>query len=112
MAREHARTPDPLVDRLGIQAAAQRADRQVTRADVAARTLATEKASGAPTALLARSALSACLSWAMGAGLVEQNVTIGSIMPERGKSRERVLDGREIAACGPRQATPPSASTA
>jgi hypothetical protein len=68
---------------------------KVTRADVAARVLATERASGAATALLARSALSSCIAWALGQGLTETNAVIGSTVPERGKPRERALDDRE-----------------
>jgi len=71
---------------------------RLTRADVASCTLTITKESGSPTALLARSALSSCLSWAVSQGLCEANAVIGSTVPERGRSRDRVLTNSELRA--------------
>jgi integrase len=71
---------------------------KITRRDVASRVLAIANESGATSGARARSALSAMYVWAMGQGLVEANPVVGTNEPERGPSRERVLDDAELAA--------------
>jgi integrase len=71
---------------------------RITRKDVAARLLAVSKASGAPTAIGFRAALSNLFSWAMTMGLIESNPIIGSFQPPPPASRSRVLADTELAA--------------
>jgi len=72
---------------------------EIKRADVAAQLLTIIEQRGPIAAARARSTLSDCFAWSMGAGLCEQNPVLGTIDPEEGvKSRDRVLTDRELAA--------------
>jgi integrase len=71
---------------------------RITRKDVAARLLAVSKASGAPTAIAFRGALSTMFAWAMQMGLVENNPVVNSFKPTPPPSRDRVLTDAELAA--------------
>jgi integrase len=71
---------------------------RITRKDVATRLLAVSKASGAPTAIAFRSAMSGMFAWAMTMGLIEHNPVVGAFKPPRQKSRDRVLTDAELAA--------------
>jgi integrase len=69
---------------------------QLTRAMVSARLNDLAATSGPVSAIRSRSALSALLSWAMGEGLVDQNVVVGTNKPAKEKSRDRVLTNSEL----------------
>jgi integrase len=71
---------------------------RITRKDVATRLLAVSKASGAPTAIAFRGALSTMFTWAMTMGLIEHNPVAGSFKPTPPPSRDRVLTNMELAA--------------
>jgi integrase len=68
----------------------------ILRKDVADRVLAIKHKNGQVAAARARSAISALFSWAMSAGLVENNPVIGSIKPEAPPERERTLSDPEL----------------
>jgi hypothetical protein len=70
----------------------------ITRKDVAARVLVVVREHGPIVASRARAALSTFFAWAMQMGLAEANPVIGTIKPEEGKPRERVLSDQELAA--------------
>jgi integrase len=70
----------------------------VTRKDVASRLVAIIREHGSVVAARARAALSTFFVWAMQMGIVENNPIIGTIQPNGGKSRERVLEDDELAA--------------
>ena len=69
---------------------------RISRKDIAARLLAVSKASGAPTAIAFRSALSSLFVWAMQMGLTENNPVVNSFKPPRPESRDRVLTDAEL----------------
>lgn len=71
---------------------------KITRKDIAARLLSTDKHSGTPSAIALRSAASALFSWAMSTGLIEANPVIGVFKPDTPKSRDRVLTDAELVA--------------
>jgi integrase len=71
---------------------------QISRKDIAARLLAVSRASGAPTAIAFRSALSSLFVWAMQMGLTEHNPVVNSFKPPTPDSRDRVLRDPELAA--------------
>jgi integrase len=71
---------------------------RISRKDIAARLLAVSKASGAPTAIAFRSALSSLFVWAMRMGLTEHNPVVNSFKPPTPESRDRVLTDSELAA--------------
>jgi integrase len=71
---------------------------RVIRRDIATRVLAITRESGAPTAARARSALNAFFTWAVAAGIVDANPTIGASRPELPPARDRTLEDRELAA--------------
>ena len=71
---------------------------RISRKDVAARLLAVSRASGAPTAIAFRSALSSLFVWAMQMGLTEHNPVVNSFKPPTPGSRDRVLTDPELAA--------------
>jgi integrase len=70
---------------------------KVARKDIAARLLAASKASGVPSAISLRSAVSAMFTWTMQMGLVDSNPVVGAFKPDTPKSRDRVLSGGELA---------------
>jgi integrase len=70
----------------------------VSRKDVAARLLVVTREQGPIVASRSRAALSTFFAWAMQMGLAEANPVIGTIRPQEGKPRERVLSDEEIAA--------------
>jgi integrase len=65
--------------------------------DVAARIVVIQRECGNPTAARARGALTNIFAWCMRMGLCAANPCIGSVNPVT-TARERVLDGKEIAA--------------
>jgi integrase len=71
---------------------------QITRADIAGRLVVISRESSANTASLCRAKLGALFTWAIQMGLTEANPTVGTIRPEGGKARERVLTDDELAA--------------
>jgi len=71
---------------------------RISRKDIAARLLAVSRASGAPTAIAFRSALSSLFVWAMRMGLTEHNPVVNSFKPPTPASRDRVLTDPELAA--------------
>jgi integrase len=71
---------------------------QISRRDVAARLVAITREHGSITAARCRATLSAFFVWAMTMGIVEANPVIGTIRPDDGKPRERLLEDRELAA--------------
>ena len=71
---------------------------RISRKDIAARLLAVSRASGAPTAIAFRSALSSMFVWAMQMGLTEHNPVVNSFKPPTPESRDRVLTDPELAA--------------
>jgi integrase len=71
---------------------------RISRRDVAARFVVIARESGRPTAVLARSKLSAMFVWAMQAGLCEVNPVVGTARPEPAAARDRVLSNQELAA--------------
>ena len=71
---------------------------RINRKDIAARLLAVSRASGAPTAIAFRSALSSLFVWAMQMGLTEHNPVVNSFKPPTPGSRDRVLTDPELAA--------------
>jgi len=71
---------------------------RVSRKDIAARLLAVSRASGAPTAIAFRSALSSLFVWAMQMGLTEHNPVVNSFKPPTPESRDRVLTDLGLAA--------------
>jgi integrase len=70
----------------------------ISRNDVAARLLVVIREHGPIVAARARAALSTFFVWAMQMGLAEANPVIGTIKPQEGKPRERVLSDAELAA--------------
>jgi integrase len=56
------------------------------------------KKAGPVSASRSRSCLSTCFRWAMGNGLVDHNPVIGTINPDTGAARDRVLSDSELAA--------------
>ena len=77
---------------------------QITRKDVATRLTRISLDSSSIVAGRARAQLSALFAWALAHGLTEANPVVGTLAPEGGKPRERVLDDVELAriwkACG------------
>jgi integrase len=71
---------------------------RISRKEIAARLLAVSRASGAPTAIALRSALSSLFVWAMQMGLTEHNPVVNSFKPPTPGSRDRVLTDPELAA--------------
>jgi integrase len=71
---------------------------RISRKDVAGRLLAVSRASGAPTAIAFRSALSSLFVWAMQMGLTEHNPVVNSFKPPTLGSRDRVLTDPELTA--------------
>jgi integrase len=71
---------------------------RISRKDIAARLLAVSRASGAPTAIAFRSALSSLFVWAMQMGLMEHNPVVNSFKPLTPGSRDRVLTDPELVA--------------
>jgi len=71
---------------------------QVSRRDVAAQLNEIARTYGPTAARNARSTLSAAFSWAMREGYVDANPVIGTNKPGGSNSRDRVLDGGELAA--------------
>jgi integrase len=78
---------------------------KITRATVAARLEEIASTHGRIAANRARAALSALFSWAVGAGIVEENPVVGTLKPADERSRDRTLSSAELAnvlsACGP-----------
>jgi integrase len=70
----------------------------VARKDVADRLVDIEHEHGSIVAARARAALSTFYVWAMRMGMVESNPVVGTIQPDAGKPRERVLGDSELAA--------------
>jgi integrase len=70
----------------------------VTRKDIATRLVAISNESGTVTASRARAMIAAFFSWAMKAGIVDQNPVIGAVEPKGSEGRERVLSDDELAA--------------
>ena len=70
---------------------------RITRMDVQARVSAVLRESGAPSAIVFRSALSSLFVWAMEEHLIEVNPVIGSRKPPPQPSRERELSDQELA---------------
>jgi len=70
----------------------------VTRKDVASRLLAITREHGSIVAARARAALSTFYGWAMRMGIVEFNPVVGTIQPDAGKPRDRVLPDEELVA--------------
>jgi integrase len=68
----------------------------ITRKDVAAQVVATQRRHSATVATLARSTLSGFFSWAMTMGLVESNPVIGAAQPKAAEPRSRVLTDAEL----------------
>jgi len=56
------------------------------------------KKAGPVSAARSRSCLSSCFKWAMGHGYVQHNLVIGTINPDTGAARDRVLNDLELAA--------------
>jgi hypothetical protein len=77
---------------------------QISRRDVAARLTKITSENGPIVAGCARAALSAFFAWSMAHGLAEQNPVVGTLKPDTGQPRERVLSDPEIVtlwrACG------------
>jgi integrase len=71
---------------------------KITRKDVAVQLVKIGTEVSSVTANRARTALSAFFSWAMGAGLVEQNPVVGTNVPKGSIARDRTLNDRELAA--------------
>ena len=71
---------------------------KVKRADVAARLAEISRGHGPIAANRARAALSALYAWAMGQGLVDANVVVGTNRPAEEVARDRVLTNDELAA--------------
>jgi integrase len=71
---------------------------QITRRDIAARLLIITKTNGPVMSNRSRAALTNMFSWAVGAGLAEENPCIGLGKPPKEKSREHVLTDQELAA--------------
>jgi integrase len=69
-----------------------------TRKDVASRLLAITREHGSIVAARARAALSTFYGWAMRMGIVEFNPVVGTIQPDAGKPRDRVLSDEELVA--------------
>jgi integrase len=70
----------------------------VTRRDVAAAVLATQRKHGANVAALARSTLGSFFTWSLQQGLCESNPVIGTRQPKTGEPRSRVLTNSELVA--------------
>jgi integrase len=70
---------------------------QITRADVAGRLVVITREHSSNVAAHARAKMSALFTWAMAMGFVESNPVIGTIRPEGGKARKRVLTDDELA---------------
>ena len=68
----------------------------VTRKDVASRLLAITREHGSVVAARARASLNTFYGWAMRMGIVEFNPVVGTIQPDPGKPRDRVLSDDEI----------------
>jgi integrase len=70
----------------------------IERRDIAACVVTVTRSSGAVTAARARTAIGAMFTWCMRMGLAESNPTIGTIRPDEGPARERVLSDDELVA--------------
>jgi integrase len=70
----------------------------IKRKDIATRLVAISNESGTVTASQARDMISAFFTWAVKAGLVDQNPVIGTMEPKGSAGRERVLSNDELAA--------------
>jgi integrase len=70
----------------------------IKRKDIATRLVAISNESGTVTASQARDMISAFFTWAMKAGIVDQNPVIGAVEPKSSQGRERVLSDAELAA--------------
>jgi integrase len=70
----------------------------VKRRDIAALLADVANQRGAPTANRTRAALSSLYSWAMGAGIAQENPVIGSNKAEGDEQRDRVLTADELRA--------------
>ena len=68
----------------------------VSRRDVASALAAITRKSGAPTAGLARGALSGFYAWAMTQGFAENNPVMGTAAPKLSRARERCAELRRI----------------
>src|SRR5262245_23265302 len=66
---------------------------QISRGDIAARLVVIAREHSGTVAAHCRAKLSAFFTWALKMGLVESNPVIGTIRPEAGKARTRVLTG-------------------
>jgi integrase len=71
---------------------------KVSRKDVASRLVAIIREHGPIVAAKARAVLTSLFAWSMQMGLVEHNPVVGTIQPDAGKPRERVLSDDELAA--------------
>ena len=71
---------------------------RIERRDVAQEVLRIEREIGLGAAIGARSALSACIIWAMRTGVADKNPLVGAYVPEGARSRDRVLRDSELAA--------------
>jgi integrase len=71
---------------------------RITRRDVAAAFIAIARDIGKPTAVQARTTLSAFFTWCMKTGLVDANPVIGTEQPKAAPARDRVLSDSELAA--------------
>jgi integrase len=69
---------------------------QVSRRDVASCLTKIVNENGSTTAVRARSALHAFYIWAVGNGLAENNPVLGTLSPDAGKPRDRVLSDDEL----------------
>jgi integrase len=70
----------------------------VSRRDIASRLATIIRERSDIVAVTARATLSAFFTWAMQMGYVEFNPVVGTIQPENGKPRERVLSDDELGA--------------
>jgi integrase len=70
----------------------------ITRATIAGRLREIVKANGPVAADRARSSLSALFGWAIGEGIIEQNVVVGTNKASEDKPRDRTLTAEELAA--------------
>src|SRR5262245_24282342 len=70
---------------------------QISRGDIAARLVVIAREHSGTVAAHCRAKLSAFFTWALKMGLVESNPVIGTIRPEAGKARTRVLTDDELA---------------
>jgi integrase len=70
----------------------------ITRRNIAARLLAITREQGSIVAARSRMALSTFFVWSMQMGITDANPVIGTIKPDEGKPRERVLSDAELKA--------------